>query len=374
MTTSVKRHSVWPAAGLALILALQFGPDRGLCRSHRAELQLPTVAERKAGQIAEWRAVRLTHAGLLMDRPALRRALSGSITVTEPPLADEVLARLRALQDYRDDRNAMVVGASGRLLFSIRAYRAFMYRESAEALRIAERERGAVLTDPHDGPRGFPPSVRTGVPILSSGRRPTLSCGALILQSDPARQLYPMPQPRRSATPSTETALIRPHGGDWLAMKELRQFPGAALRLRRPSGQRPHWVQTNGLGSVSFGRAHRSIEFFPVIRAVPHSPWHIVAQTDAADDKKPMLALHAALRIATAALAAPIRQQSAVSCRPRQDTLRASARSGDEGRATIWMNQDDALMASNADADNGRVNPVAGICRAESSPPGTSTL
>jgi PAS domain S-box-containing protein len=145
------------------------------------------------------------------------------------------------------------------------------------------------------------------VPILdtNSDKRPI---GVVTLRINPETYLYPFislwPSPSRTA----ETLIIRREGRDILFLNELRFRKNTALKLRIPL-ERKEVVSVQaalGRNGIVEGLDYAGVTVVAYVRAVPDSPWVIIARMNADEIYAPLrkqlwtiIALIAALLIGT---------------------------------------------------------------------------
>ena len=255
-----------------------------------AEHQLQAIAELKVRELTQYRKERLLDAQIL-DNPAfaqLARRFLGQPEETadaQDPL-QEWLGKYPHLADYdqvrlMDDecvtrfsvpaglgpadpdilRAAAEVLQSGRIVFQD------FYRNQADQL-----VRLAVLVPIRDG---------------SNGNRPF---GVLVLRIDPSLYLYPFIQGWPAPNESGETLLIRRDGDEVVFLNELRFRADTALVLRDSisNKNRPAVMVATGTEGVIEGLDYREVPVIAALRAVPDSPWFMVAKMDTAEVYQPL--------------------------------------------------------------------------------------
>jgi len=127
------------------------------------------------------------------------------------------------------------------------------------------------------------------VPILDEARDDRV-IGILALRIDPETYLYPLinlwPIPSRTA----ETLLIRRDGNDALYLNELRFQKKTALNLRIPLSSKDVPAVKAALGRTGIvdGVDYRRMPVIADVRAVPDSPWFLVARMDSSEVFGPM--------------------------------------------------------------------------------------
>jgi PAS domain S-box-containing protein len=127
------------------------------------------------------------------------------------------------------------------------------------------------------------------VPILDEQDASRL-LGVIFLRIDPEIYLYPFI--RRWPTPSltAETLFVRREGNEVVYLNELRFQKNTALMLRRPLDQEalPGARAASGQEGVTEGIDYRGMPVVAVLRAIPDSPWSLVAQIDTAEVYAPL--------------------------------------------------------------------------------------
>lgn len=81
---------------------------------------------------------------------------------------------------------------------------------------------------------------------------------------------------------TSETLLVRRDGEAALFLNELRHKKDTALKLRIPLSRTdvPAVMAVSGKEGVAKGRDYRGVDVVAVTKAVPDSPWFIVAKVD----------------------------------------------------------------------------------------------
>ena len=246
------------------------------------ERQLEGISNLKAEGLIAYRRERLGDAALFFDYPPISslaktflQAQSGSAV---PALLDSLLGRYTASQGY--DR-VYLLDAGGRVALS--APENGRPLAAALSLAVAGLDWAGrpsfvdFYRDEEDG------QVRLAllVPLLAEGlsRRPL---GVLVLRIDPRTYLYPFIQSWPSASQSAETLLIRRGGDRALFLNDLRFGDNAALNLSFPLTDEKVPAVRAALGQQGIvdGIDYRDVPVIAHIRAVPDSPWFLVAKMD----------------------------------------------------------------------------------------------
>jgi signal transduction histidine kinase len=270
------------------------------------EHQLSAITELKVGQIVQWRGERLADATFVRRTPyAARRAL-------------EVLAKPASQttrQMFTDWLKALFAGGSYEqaLLLDDQLKVGLVYPArtsnvlSDVTLRAAQqalRSKEVVLTDPHrereDGPIYLslmvPLVVRTEgsgerVPAAGKASSPAdRSAGLLVLQINARQQFYPLIQHWPTPSRTAEILLVRRDGKDALLLNELRFQTNTALKLRVPveSTNRASVKAVLGQEGIVDASDYRGVPVVAALRAIPNSPWSLVARMELAEMYAPL--------------------------------------------------------------------------------------
>ena len=131
--------------------------------------------------------------------------------------------------------------------------------------------------------------LRLFVPILDAQAdgRPL---GILTLRIDPKVHLYHIIQRWSTPSKTAETLLIRREGNEAVVLNELKLQKNAALTLRMSldSTDRPAVKAALGQEGIVEGIDYRGVPVLAAVRAVPNSPWFLVARMDAVEVYAPM--------------------------------------------------------------------------------------
>ena len=127
------------------------------------------------------------------------------------------------------------------------------------------------------------------VPIFDEqdARRPL---GAFFLRIDPETYLYPFIKRWPTASLTAETLLVRREGNEAVFLNELRFQTNTALNLRLPLDRvaLPAAQAASGREGFMEGIDYRGAPVVAALRAIPDSPWSLVARMDTAEAFAPM--------------------------------------------------------------------------------------
>ena len=253
------------------------------------EYKLAAVARLKTDEISRWREERFGDAGVFHENKTFSALVERYIERPEESAPQEELrswisrvqvghhydrvALLDAMGNERmsaPDTNEPIGSAvrqkvpealrSGQVTF------VDFYRDDSRKIRLA------LLIPILDGKDGGPP------------------LGVVVLRMDPNTYLYPFIQDWPTPSKTPETLLIRREGNEVVFLNELKFQKDTALTLRIPLESRDVPAVKAALGEEGIveGIDYRGVPVVAAVRAVPDSPWFLVARMDAAEVDAPM--------------------------------------------------------------------------------------
>jgi PAS domain S-box-containing protein len=324
---------------------------------------LGAIAELKVHELALWRQERLGDAMILRDNGAF---IDLARRLLDSPHDLEARERLRSwldsLQSSYGYLRVSLLDAEGHERLAGRDRPAAIAPHVARDALVALRSDEIVFLDLHRDAPGSEPRLALVVPLRDDAGGADRALGAVLLAIDPEQYLYPML--RRWPTPSrtAETLLVRRDGDEVLFLSDLKFRDGTALNLRFPLAQEhlPAAIAARGFEGEIEGIDYRGHRVVAALRAVPGSPWHLVARIDAAEALAParerlwsLVALLAALLFgAVAALTAVWQRNAKAHYRQLAGAHEALARSESTLR-TIFDSVADGIVI--ADASTHRV-------------------
>lgn len=277
------------ASGLAMLALIgggywfYFYQERHLRQNSQANLQ--AAAQLKTNQIAEWRSEQLRDAAAIMGSTFLAEAVEQFFADSRAELAEKILSQFRAMQQLFHYRDVMLVGRDGQVRLSLSNHLGSLQEDAIQSLAEALRERKPVLSDLHVGPADLPPHIDLVAPLMSETRNTKDPVGAVVFQLDARQFLYPLIQFWPTLSRSAETLLVRRDGDAVLFLNDLRHQPDTALKLRIPLSRKevPAVMAVLGKEGMVQGKDYRGVDVLSILKAVPNSPWLMIAKVDEAE-------------------------------------------------------------------------------------------
>jgi len=251
---------------------------------------LSAIADMKIDELARWRAERLSDAGVLFKNPAFSVLVQRALEQPDPTGAlNRLKVWLAAIKNaYHYDR-VFLLDAQGLERAAAPDTPETVAPHLKETLPDVLRSDQVTFQDFHSDTPDGPVHLSILVPVLADDNPPR-SLGVLVLRIDPAQYLYPYlarwPVPSRTA----ETLIVRREGDEVVYLNELRFNRGPVLSVRFPLSviSLPAVQVVLGHEGIMDGIDYRGIPTVAATRAVPGSPWFLVARVDADEAYAPL--------------------------------------------------------------------------------------
>jgi PAS domain S-box-containing protein len=250
-----------------------------------ASANLLAVAQAKLDQIVAWRTKSLGDAALLQEDPFFVRAVARWLAGHQPGIAADILTRLRSASDELGYDDARLVDREGRVVLATRGRQGVLDAEEAAAVRSAFRGRRPTIGDVHVSSDDSFPHLTLVAPLFAPSGRVAGPIGAVVHTADPRRSLFRLVESWQGRSPNAEVNLVRRDGDSVLFLTARRLQPGAALTLRISLSRRdlPAVMAVLGTEGVVRGVDYRGLRVLAALRAVPGTPWFLVAKVDEAE-------------------------------------------------------------------------------------------
>lgn len=247
-----------------------------------AEMRLAGIARLKSSEIAAWRQHLLADAAVITGCPVLSEQASRLMASAESPGAAAMRKRLQLIANNYGYSSIFLTDSRARVRLAVGNDADRTCTGMARAVTRALAERRPLLTEVHLGADGDEAHIGAVSPIFPTGDQDDAPAGAIVacigLQEFIGRIIESWPTPSLSA----EMVLVQRDGDSVLFLNELRHRKNTALKLRIPRTREDVTavMAVNGRRGVIHGKDYRGIEVLSAIRAVPGTPWLLLAEMD----------------------------------------------------------------------------------------------
>ncbi|MBI5506496.1 MAG: GAF domain-containing protein, partial [Deltaproteobacteria bacterium] len=254
------------------------------------ERQLTSVAELKVGELMQYRRERLGDGAMFAANPAFADLVARFLDdPADTGASADLRVWLRRCQAYYQYDRVSFLDARGveRTSFpeSTVPVAAVVARRAGEVLGSGE----VVLEDFHRNENDQRVYLTVLVPIIG-GRDGARALGVLALRIDPETYLYPFISRWPTFSETAETLLVRREGNHAVFLNELRFGKNAPLSLRIPLEREEiaGVAAAAGREGIIEGVDYRGAAVIADMRAIPDSPWFLVARVGLAEAYAPL--------------------------------------------------------------------------------------
>ncbi len=277
-------------AGIVIVGGLYL---RGQARHYRAQVegQLSALADLKTAALAQWRSERIGDASTFQSNRAFSALVERMVADPgDPDPREQVRGWLtRTRTSYGYDRVSLL-DTEGRERLADPADGTPCSSGGAERMYEVLRSGGVTVHDFHRNDLDGKIYLTVLAPIFET-REGGRALGTVALRIDPTTYVFPLLDRWPAQARTAETLLVRRDEGDALVLNPGRLRKRAALTTRIPLASREVAAVKAVLGQQGTfeSRDYRGVAVVAALRAVPGSPWFLVARLDAAEVNAPLL-------------------------------------------------------------------------------------
>jgi signal transduction histidine kinase len=261
-------------------------------KQHREDMrsQLSAIADLKLSELTLWRAERLIDAGFYYNNRAFANVVKSYFAAPPAQRAHHDLNTwLTGVRQNRNYDGIFLLDTLGRDTLSLSGHAGPPSPYISKIARESLLSGRTIFSDFYRIGTNGKIHLNIMIPILDPSRKGQ-GLAILALRIDPEQYLYPLIKrwPMESAT--AETLIVRREGNDALFLNELRFCKNSALNLKIPltKDKTPAVIAVLGKTGVVEGIDYRGVAVFAALRAIPDSPWYLVARMDSAEVYKPL--------------------------------------------------------------------------------------
>ena len=244
--------------------------------------ELLAITNLKVSQIDNWRKERLGDAEIFSRNPLFVQHFQQWLkTGGMSEFRQEILSWMESLLRSYSYTSVFLLDTRGKERLSVNEGKESV-GSYAETLAIgAIHVRSAVFADLFREEITQPIHLDLLVPLLLKGVD-AVPVGVLLLRTDPHQFLYPLIQSWPIPSRTAESLLVRREGNEVVFLNELRHQKNVALSLRVPVGEQqvPAAMVVRGIEGVVEGVDYRGVHVLAAVKAIPDSPWYLIAKVD----------------------------------------------------------------------------------------------
>jgi len=243
------------------------------------ENDLESIANLKVAQIAQWRRERFEDIAALLENPLLEPMVKRWAADPVPGNASLILDQFRPLQKHHHYRDVLMADPDGTIRLSLRDRHGRIHKAIMNDLSGSQHPWHPALVSLYDESEDLPLQMDVAAPMITEDGK---TKGVLVLQIDPNQFLYPFIKSWPVKRQSAETLLVCRDGDNVLYLNDLRYLKNSAMKLRIPLSRTrvPAVMAVLGRQGVVYGKDYRDVNVISVLKAVPDSPWFMVAKID----------------------------------------------------------------------------------------------
>jgi PAS domain S-box-containing protein len=280
---------IWLSVAVFVLLAIGIAVLAIFYYQHRAQqvraekqAHLGETLQLKVTQIVQWRRELMNDALIIQGNPFLSTIMEEWVeNPNRRELTKEIERWLQVRHQTERYLSISLVDSQGHVLLAVPEGMALLDEGTSDSLSIALHTGQVKFSDLHRATPGGEIIVEIIVPLLLRKAMNSPSPGAIILRVDAETFLFPLIQ-SWPASVTAEVILVRREGNNLLVLNELRHRKHAALSLQSPL-MSPGLTASDsalGKGDLYEGIDYRGIPVVATTRAVPGSPWFVVAKLD----------------------------------------------------------------------------------------------
>ncbi|MGC1455773.1 MAG: PAS domain S-box protein [Nitrospirota bacterium] len=245
--------------------------------------ELSAIADLKVEEITAWRKERIYDANSIANNTIIASGVQRLLQ--NPGSSDarrDVLQWLNALEKVPYYKDIVLVDRRGTVLLATSPTDTVIGSHAKTLIQEVLREKKPILSDFHQVPTHNIPHLDLVSPLIIRQGNKTVPIGAILMRLNPEEFLYPLIQSWPGSSKSAETLLIRKEGDSILFLNELRFRKGTALSLSIPLDNKrlPAAASLQGDRGLFEGLDYRDVPVLASTRAIPDTPWFLVAKID----------------------------------------------------------------------------------------------
>ncbi len=253
--------------------------------------ELATIADLKAGQIAQWHTERMGNAREIYSNRMISHRVNDYLAGRDADRSlDEIRTWMAAMRDSGDYSRIALIKPGGEVIAAVPSNNRQQDRYERDRIDEAVRTQKVIFIDYHGGDTPDAIHLDLIVPIRYFEGERSRCLAVVLFEIDPHAFLYPLIKSWPTPSKTAETLLVERDGNEVLFLSDLRHRKNSAFNLRLPLTRKDLPAAWAALGQerVAEGTDYRGTRVLAATRKVPGSPWSIVAKVDTADIYAPV--------------------------------------------------------------------------------------
>jgi PAS domain S-box-containing protein len=269
------------AAGIGTSGYLYYKQQRISLRNDAINV-ISSIADMKANQIAVWLKERLGDAEVIYRNPLSKHHFQEWLKSGSLETKRDILLWMKALQKNYHYLDVIFIDINGNIRLAFPHGKEVLGPDARRFVQEAIHTKMIIFSRLYRSKINNVIRLTLAIPLLVSQGQDHIPVGVLLLRIDPYNFLYPLIQSWPTPSKTAETYLVRKEGNDALFLNELRHKKNTTLNLRIPLSyfDNPSVMAVRGRIDIFEGKDYRDIPVITAIRAIPDSPWFIVAKID----------------------------------------------------------------------------------------------
>ena len=242
--------------------------------------ELSAIAELKVNEISRWLKERMRDGQVIGGNPLIGRTVQQWLHYPDAGgLKAQIQSWIESFRNNFDYRAVLLADSGGKVYLSSPVGKEINPEIRKHFVEVYQTKE-PLFIDLYRSSTDQEINCALLVPVLAEEGRTTV--GVLVLLIDPEEFLYPLIQSWPTPSHTAETLLVRKEGNEVVFLNELRHRKNTALLLRLPLDENQTLAATQAFTQEGVVEAvdYRGIPILAALKAVPDSPWFLVAKVD----------------------------------------------------------------------------------------------
>ncbi|MBF0506608.1 MAG: PAS domain S-box protein [Nitrospirae bacterium] len=268
------------------VVGLRYYTDRKAAIKKEKQTELLAIADLKVNQIENWYNGQLSDSHIIMhDSFAVSSIRKWLANENQAKLRQDIFNFLALIKNSGDFYSVSLLDLNGNIRLSSYDEPSLFDDYEKKYVNDALSTRKVIFSDLHMAATSGLIHLDIYVPLMSGQEGINVPVGAVLLQTNPNSNLYPLVQSWPTPSPTAETLLVRREGDQVIYLNELRHRKGTALRLTFPLSSRnlPAAMAARGETGVTEGIDYRGVKVIAALREVHGLHWMMISKVDEAE-------------------------------------------------------------------------------------------